>query len=646
MKLSCGHKQYTGKLLYGAFFVLALPCLLALLAQNLKVPFPAYQAPASGIALLVIGLILMVSGMVALIAIGQGLPMNAYPPRHLVTRQIYALAPHPIYCGFVLACAGVSLYFGSASGLWAVTPLCALGVTALVWGYERPFLLRRHQHLAHPWLGPPSRDTALHRTGAMLAVLLPWLIAFQSIKFLGAPADAMTPYLPGEAEWPVWVWSYPVYAAAYAIVPLAFLLTPMPALQKLFYRGWVGIALMTVLYLLIPVVSPVRVIAVDGWLARCLQMEMTYAAPYTAAFPSYHVVWTMLATAALAEKGRAWAWSARIAAFAIALSCVTTGMHTSADVAAGAAAGLLLCRIETVWRHMLRITEWLANSFRERRFGRIRILNHALYAFLSGFLCLSLVLALLGADRGIWAFCMLLFALIVAALWGQRVEGASELQRPYGYFGSLIGAIAGNAILWALGLSYWLLLAAFACAAPWVQAIGRIRCLVQGCCHGREIPPDDGAGHHGIVVTNPHSRVVCLSKLDGRAIYPTQLFSIIGNLVIGLLLFRCWMLAAPIGAIFGIYLTGSGLLRFVEEGYRGEVQTPVHCGLPIYQWLSIVMAALGCLLLCLPVMAVPPLPDVHWKPCLSWALSGGIAAMLLMSVDMPDSNRRFARLSG
>ncbi|MCP4105598.1 MAG: hypothetical protein GY749_08685 [Desulfobacteraceae bacterium] len=33
----------------------------------------------------------------------------------------------------------------------------------------------------------------------------------------------------------------------------------------------------------------------------------------------------------------------------------------------------------------------------------------------------------------------------------------------------------------------WQLAGAFSVAGQFVQAIGRLRCLVQGCCHGREL---------------------------------------------------------------------------------------------------------------------------------------------------------------
>ena len=38
-----------------------------------------------------------------------------------------------------------------------------------------------------------------------------------------------------------------------------------------------------------------------------------------------------------------------------------------------------------------------------------------------------------------------------------------------------------------------------------------------------------------------------------------------------------------------------GLGRFVEEAYRGEVQTPFLFGLRLYQWMAILSIVLGAI---------------------------------------------------
>ena len=69
--------------------------------------------------------------------------MNAYPPPRYVERGVYRLLPHPIYAGFVMLCAGISIGVGSASGLWLVSPVVALASAALLLGYEKHDLAER-----------------------------------------------------------------------------------------------------------------------------------------------------------------------------------------------------------------------------------------------------------------------------------------------------------------------------------------------------------------------------------------------------------------------------------------------------------------------------------------------------------------------
>ncbi|MFR1412002.1 MAG: methyltransferase [Akkermansia sp.] len=58
------------------------------------------------------------------------------PFPRFVSSGFYGLVPHPIYVGFCLACAGISLWTGSPR-LYVMTPLAVMGCLAIVWGYER-----------------------------------------------------------------------------------------------------------------------------------------------------------------------------------------------------------------------------------------------------------------------------------------------------------------------------------------------------------------------------------------------------------------------------------------------------------------------------------------------------------------------------
>jgi prolipoprotein diacylglyceryltransferase len=186
----------------------------------------------------------------------------------------------------------------------------------------------------------------------------------------------------------------------------------------------------------------------------------------------------------------------------------------------------------------------------------------------------------------------------------------------------------------------WLLLAAYTAAAPLVQAMGRLRCLVQGCCHGHEAP-----AAVGIRYSHPRSRVVRLSTLGGVPVHPTPLYSILWNAGTALVVGRLWSLHLPLHFIAGTYLAVNGFGRFVEEAYRGEPQTVIHAGLRLYQWVAIGSVLAGAAITALPagVSGPAPAPEASWAALGVAALYGAVI-WLGLGVDFPESNRRFARL--
>jgi prolipoprotein diacylglyceryltransferase len=191
--------------------------------------------------------------------------------------------------------------------------------------------------------------------------------------------------------------------------------------------------------------------------------------------------------------------------------------------------------------------------------------------------------------------------------------------------------------LW--GVNAWPLLGAFAVAGPWIQVLGRLRCLVNGCCHGKAAPEDQG-----IRYWHPQTRPCRIAGLQGTAIFPTPTYSILWNLFTGPVLFRLWVVGASLPLIAGLYLILNGLGRFVEEEYRGEPQTPMMGGLPIYQWMAVASVAAGAILTTLRTDTAPGPPGWSWF-ALAGAAIFGLLAWLAMGVDFPQVNRRFARLA-
>jgi len=181
----------------------------------------------------------------------------------------------------------------------------------------------------------------------------------------------------------------------------------------------------------------------------------------------------------------------------------------------------------------------------------------------------------------------------------------------------------------------------FAIACPWVQAIGRLRCLVQGCCHGRLSDSDNG-----IVYWSEHSRVCKISALKGKVIHNTQLYSIVSNVIIGFVVWRVWYGGATPTMVAGLYLILSGTARFVEESYRGEVQTKITGGLPIYQWAAIASMFSGALMTTFntaETLSIQPPQVLTSLACMTVA---GLASAFAMGMDFPKSNVPFSRLTG
>ena len=206
--------QMAGKFLYGFTFVVILPLLLyewTRLTEDI-VHLPIAGSFSLGVAATLIGFAAMTAGIISLYRQGGGLPMNAYPPPRYVNRGIYRLMPHPIYIGFSLACIGISMACRSSSGLWLVSPIVALGCTALVEGFEKQDLVKRFgSPLPGTLLSLPSDEprTPLlrERLSVYLLVLVPWLLLYESVVALGIPPDAMNAYLPFEKNLPVYEWT-------------------------------------------------------------------------------------------------------------------------------------------------------------------------------------------------------------------------------------------------------------------------------------------------------------------------------------------------------------------------------------------------------------------------------------------------------
>ena len=634
-----------GRLAYGALFVVALPALLVLWAWRLDrlVHLPAYGTPVIGVVLSALGLALMAAGTLTLWLRGHGLPMSAYPPERLVTTGVYRYVAHPLYVGAVAVAAGASLAARSAAGLWIVTPVFALAITSWVFGFERDLTRERFGQLAAPLLRLPADTdappTGWERLSVYVLVMVPWLILFEAVELLGVPAGAWSTYVALDARISVIPWTEGVYFAVYPFVVLAPLAARRSSdLRRFALRGLWATGLIVTFYLLVPLVAEAKTVHGDGFWQVMLLLER-WGDEAVTAFPAFHVVWACIAASLYGSTWPALRWPAWALVVAIAATCVTTGMHAILDVVGGFAAYSVIANGSAIWEGVRERTERLANSWWEVTVGPVRLQSHGLFIGLAFMVGMPVAIWLCGPSYAWWIFGVAAASGLVSALWAQGVEGSPQLLRPFGYFGGIIGVVVGIIIAILAGVDAWRLMAGFCVAFAFAQAFGRLRCTVNGCCHGHEAPPA-----YGVRYTHPRTRVTRLSALGGVPIHPTQIYSLGWMLVVGGILLRLWVLGASLPFVTGFYFILVGLGRFIEEHLRGEPQTAVYARLRLYQWLAIAFIIGGAALTTIPGAPAPEPTSLEWSAFAISALAalGGIAAM---GVDFPRSNRRFSRLS-
>ncbi len=580
-----------GVWLYNLFFVAALPVLLALWAQRVDALVSIAPPPAYIGAPLAIGGAALMLWSIAVFMLSTGrAPSNANPPDRRVIAGPYRLFSDPIYIGAALFAFGAFAWIGSGAGFWLVAPALSLGATALVFGREalmRPPLhdASRLSLLSLPD-GADTSPTWRERLGAVLHGAAFIMFAEQVII---EPAAPLRLALTGIA--------FPLVAIS---------LTSRWTLRRFVLGLWAtGLVALTLR---------------AGPTPSLLAPPLDYSSLLIGALVGAHLSATQLR-----------------AFIGLALALALFAASTAWSPLAWAGVALLIAPMHAL---LLRLTETIANSWSAFRIGPVRVINYAFYAFAGAAAGAALFLAIVG-ERGVLASAIITLCIVVsAALWGQLVEFSGKLARPFGYYGALIGAFIGVGLASVLlDISPWLLGAGLVFAAPAAQALGRLRCLVQGCCHGGRC-----AAQRGITYRRTQSRVLRIAKLGDQPLHPTPLYSIYANAIVMLLLARMLAASAPQTQLIGVYLLASGALRFIEEAYRGEPQTPVWRGLKLYQWLALAQALTG---VCFTLLASAPTPSLSaLKPiALTASISAGLIAGIAMGVDLPNAKRRFSQLT-
>lgn len=129
-------------LTYATFFIgFVLIALPARLVDAAALARPVVFGPVQmlGMAMTLLGAIVIVACIVTFVTVGRGTPAPFDPPRRLVVRGPYALIRNPMYLGAALAMSGAAVFYQSAP--LAAYVIAFLVVThVFVIAYEEPTL--------------------------------------------------------------------------------------------------------------------------------------------------------------------------------------------------------------------------------------------------------------------------------------------------------------------------------------------------------------------------------------------------------------------------------------------------------------------------------------------------------------------------
>jgi len=616
----------TRKFLYAIIFLFIIPPGLWFWAKYTEdlIKFPAIESTTAGWILTIGGSLLMLLAMFTLIKYGKGLPMNAYPPPRFVKRGPYRLLRHPIYWGFGILMVGYFILAGSASGLWLVSPITILCMITLVMGYEKIDLKRRFpDETIKTVLDLPENKTESFEVRVRFASLF-WVVALLLLgNFITGKLAGNIPALIGKSlvvnlgfENP-----YLPFLSFLFIISIPFLLKRKDILREWALSGILALSISIFIALIFPALGA-QFIPPDN--------SILIAVPIFLIFISLK---------SIIRQSKQLAVFFGFIAVALVIIQLTNSRSAVLHFTGSILIFLLSANYWRIWFFLKNSTEKIANSWKEWVFGKVRVINHGFYVGLGTFFGILLAGTLSGKEYA-WAILIFTFTLIVfSALWAQIIEGSEKLKRPFGYYGALVGVLFASLGGWVSGFNIWVIVGVISVVMPWVQAIGRLRCLINGCCHGGKVDNPT----IGIRYFHHRSRVSGISGMKGELLHPTPLYAILWLFLIGFILLSLWNRNFSSSFIIGLYLILTGTGRFVEEAYRGEVQTPIIKGLRLYQWIAIFSVIIGIIMTVIYVEPIVITPAFAWETVAA-AIIGGIFTTFAMGVDFPYSNARFSRL--
>lgn len=137
------------------------------------------------------------------------------------------------------------------------------------------------------------------------------------------------------------------------------------------------------------------------------------------------------------------------------------------------------------------------------------------------------------------------------------------------YYGGLMGAtVAGVGYLWWKQLPVWKIADIMAPSIALGSVFGRIGCLLNGCCYGRECELP-------WAIHFPANH-----ETGGAPVHPTEIYDALLNLLLYVGLAWLFRRRKFDGQIFALYLIGYAICRSIVECFRGDYPSDhIHAGL-------------------------------------------------------------------
>jgi phosphatidylglycerol---prolipoprotein diacylglyceryl transferase len=205
-------------------------------------------------------------------------------------------------------------------------------------------------------------------------------------------------------------------------------------------------------------------------------------------------------------------------------------------------------------------------------------------------------------DLGIW---IIISALVGAKLLLLVVDYRPFLANPRTivdllrsggvFYGGLIAAVTvALAYIWRHRMPMWTTTDVFAPGIALGHVVGRLGCLLAGCCFGRPTSVPWAISFH-----DPNAFATSGTPL-GVSLHPTQLYEAGAEALILVFLLAFERRGRPFpGRTFWSYMLLYGVSRFIIEFYRGDPRGTVFDALSTSQFVSVILVPVSVVMLVL-----------------------------------------------